>query len=459
MMISSETFLSSYKLSFPQLRFDFGLPTQTSEDPIDGMRRFGPYDKRQYRKNPVQCAIAFPQWAKNEAQKAMIAFRDGMFHFGGFKSFSKGIQIAEFGEYTLDITYGADAIQQAHEYRQELQRYKDEFSNLDLVFIVLPTSMHFTTDAPYAAAKVFFSKLGIPTQMISRDKILDDNAFKWSLNNIALACYAKLGNIPWVIEDKGNSEDLIIGFGKREFREGRFGHIHRYFGFATAYRNNGAFVTFQGLSPTRTEDTLGTQLENAIKEALRQYAVQQRKLGYSTLVPERVILHSFKRIGPAEVLALKNATDYVSQAMQTTITYGLVHIEDSDSLYMFDTGDRTYLPEAGQIVKLGRRQALILTEGRERYNKRKIGLPRPYKVTLDNRSQIDSKDYDLVFDGLLSQVLGLSKINWRGFNAAAIPVTLNYSRLLAEIAGFCQSDADWQAITEQERLKNKAWFL
>jgi len=458
-MTISGTYLSSYQLKFPRLVFDFGLTTQVSHDPMDGIRRFGPYDKRQPRKNPIRCAIVFPEWARSEAQRVLIAFRDGMFHFRGFRHLSRGIDIAEFNEYALDITHGAAPPQQADEYRQSLEPHKSAFEEVDLVFVLLPSSARFTTDAPYAAAKVFFSKLGIPTQMIGVNKVRNDEVFKWSISNMALACYAKLGNIPWVIEYTGDSDDLIIGFGKRESREGRLGEIRRYFGFTTAYRNNGAFVTFQGLCPARTEENVGEQLEDAIKTALRQYAKQQKKLGNPRIVPDRVILHSFKRIGPAEVAALESATQYVGEATSTQIQHLLVHIEESKGLYMFDTGHRMYLPEAGQVVKLGRRQAILLTEGRERYKKHKIGFPHPFRVTLDNGSQMNGQDYDLVFEELLRQVFSLSKINWRGFNAAAVPVTLNYSRLLAEIAGFCQKDEDWRAIVGQERLKDKAWFL
>lgn len=458
-MTASKMYLSSYQLRFPRLVFDYGLTTQISRDPMDGMRRFGPYDKRQPRKNPIRCAIVFPRWARNEAQRVLIAFRDGMFHFRGFSDLSRGIKIAEFSEHALDIGERAPAPQQSEEYRQSLEPLRSAFADIDLVFVLLPTSTRFATDAPYAVAKVFFSKLGIPTQMIGANKVQNDEAFKWSLGNIALACYAKLGNIPWVIEDTGGSDDLIIGFGKRELREGRLGEIRRYFGFTTAYRNNGAFVTFQGLSPARTMENVGEQLEDAINTALGEYAKQQTGLGSPVVVPDRVILHSFKRIGPAEVTALENATRSVGKATSKQIQYLLVHIEESESLYMFDTGDRTYLPEAGQVVKLGRRQAILLSEGRERYKKRKIGFPHPFRVTLDERSQVNGQEYDVVFEELLKQVFSLSKINWRGFNAASIPVTLNYSRLLAEVAGFCREDEDWQAIVEQERLKDKAWFL
>jgi hypothetical protein len=459
-MRTTRTYLSSYQLAPIRLSFDFGLPTQVSFDPADGLRRFGPYDKSQPRKNPIRCAIVFPKWAKTEAERVRIGFRDGMFHFRGFNHFSRGLDIVEFQEYKLGITSGATAAEQAGEYRQSLESYKEDFTNLDLVFVVLPSSARHTTDSPYAAAKIFFGKMGIPSQMIGADLVQNKSSFRWALSNMALACYAKLGNIPWVIEDTNtSSNDLIIGFGKREFREGRYGEIRRTFGFTTAYKNNGAFVTFQGLSPTRTEESLSEQLKNAIRNAFSQYAAQQQKFGRPNMVPDRVILHSFKQIGFAETTALEKATKYVEKATSTSISYFLIHIEDSQSFYMFDSGDRAYLPEAGRVINLSRQQALLLTEGRERIKKRKIGFPHPFRVTLDKRSQRSEDDHDLVFQELLNQVFCLSRINWRGFNAVAIPVTLNYSRLLAEVAGFCQEDHDWQTIIEQKRLRDKAWFL
>jgi len=49
-------------------------------------------------------------------------------------------------------------------------------------------------------------------------------------------------------------------------------------------------------------------------------------------------------------------------------------------------------------------------------------------------------------------------VNWRGFNAAAIPVTLNYPKLIATIVGEVGADR-WNQIIASGKLRDKAWFL
>jgi hypothetical protein len=100
-----------------------------------------------------------------------------------------------------------------------------------------------------------------------------------------------------------------------------------------------------------------------------------------------------------------------------------------------------------------------MTEGNERYERRKMGFPTPLIVRLDQRSKLGETNHAQVFSDLLYQVFSLSKVNWRGFNAAAIPVTLNYSRLIADLVASCRDTDLWAQISEAPGLRNKAWFL
>ena len=62
------------------------------------------------------------------------------------------------------------------------------------------------------------------------------------------------------------------------------------------------------------------------------------------------------------------------------------------------------------------------------------------------------------FPRLVQQVFDFARVNWRGFNAQAIPATLNYSYLVARLVSEIGADR-WNAIASSVSLRDKAWFL
>jgi hypothetical protein len=73
---------------------------------------------------------------------------------------------------------------------------------------------------------------------------------------------------------------------------------------------------------------------------------------------------------------------------------------------------------------------------------------------LDRRSKFGPQE----LPRLLRQVVNFARINWRGFNAQAIPATLNYSHLIARLVAEIGADR-WSPIASAGRLRDKAWFL
>jgi hypothetical protein len=62
------------------------------------------------------------------------------------------------------------------------------------------------------------------------------------------------------------------------------------------------------------------------------------------------------------------------------------------------------------------------------------------------------------FPRLVGQVHRFSKVNWRGFNARSIPVTVNYSKLICDQVLDIGLDS-WNSLVAHGRLRDKAWFL
>jgi hypothetical protein len=451
------TRFSSQQLPSPRLHFDYALRIQVSDMPFDGFRRWGPYDKNQPRKTQIRCAIMYPTWATNEARKLREAFLNGMSNFKGFSTFSRGITIAEFEEFPLEIPQDLPIPEQARMYREATAPFEED-AKWDLVFAAIPYTPRYVYDSPYYSVKLTLSTLGIPCQLATVEKLRSDETFKWSLANIALQAYAKLANVPWVVEAPDHPRDLILGVGRREVKAGRLGPSRRFMGYTTAYRNNGAFLTFNGIVPTDTQDDYCQQLSRAVSVALSTFRDTQQKQNLPPGNPDRIVFHSFKKVSHEEIEALETGIK-LATLDGTCIPYALVHIDQSANYLLFDSGHRSLLPPSGYCVTLGPLQRLLLTEGRERYERRKRGFPTPLFVRLDPRSKLDENNLDEVAFGLTEQVHRLSKVNWRGFNAATIPITLGYSRLIADIIASCPDSEVWARIASAENLRNRAWFL
>jgi len=73
---------------------------------------------------------------------------------------------------------------------------------------------------------------------------------------------------------------------------------------------------------------------------------------------------------------------------------------------------------------------------------------------MDPRSTMESDQ----FPRLVRQVFEFARVNWRGFNAQAIPATLNYSYLVARLVAEIGAQK-WNAIASAGVLRDKSWFL
>jgi hypothetical protein len=59
----------------------------------------------------------------------------------------------------------------------------------------------------------------------------------------------------------------------------------------------------------------------------------------------------------------------------------------------------------------------------------------------------------------VEQVYRFSYVNWRGFNAKTIPITINYSYLIARLVSNLEDVNNWNTIITNGKLMDKAWFL
>lgn len=405
------------------LRFDCNSPYAISTTARQGLKKFGPYDYSRFDKAEIKCGVIYQDNPLSLKDYLVDGLTNGE---GSFVGFQKLFRVPLIFEEEQPVTTET----------KDLERAIDKLINkgLDLVFIIAPAA----NSELYRASKIKLLGNGIASQVIINKRLGEQSQRPWILENIALASYAKVGGTPWVIANTVPKNQLILGVSRvKDFNE------KMLVGFVTLFTKDGDFLFLHSKAPVIEWEKYVESLTLLIVEAIEEY---ENKRG----PPEEIIIHLPKRPGYREVDAIKRALGSISRH----IPYALLHLNEYSTFRVFDSGHRTFIPECGLKVDISQHEAVLLIDGRIGDSRRRIGVPRVLDIIMDKRSTSSFSD----FGNLVNQVYALSRVNWRGFNAASIPVTVNYSRLIAQMVREVGAD-NWNQIIAEGKLRDKSWFL
>jgi len=423
-------YFAGEKLQQPSLRFDPSSITACSPWPRRGLKKYGPYDVRILGKDSIVCGLIYC----NKISKIKEIFCDGLINgigpFNGFQSLFK-IPLEIHSEQRID-----------NENVNEIQRAIQALpiNQLDLVLLLMSER----NESVYSKAKEVLLGCGIPSQVVLAQKISSPKSIPWTLENIALQCYAKIGGTPWTVASSDTQKELVMGVSRAQDFQKNF-----VVGFITLFTNDGDYQLMYSMAPrpinwenvNEYKSALATLIVDAFNEYSREHDV-----------PDSIVIHFCKKPGFfREVEAVEQAI----QKIGSQIPYALLHINDFSNYRLFDASHPTYIPETGIKVELYDNTALLLLDGRTREKGRqKRGIPKLLEVNMDHHSTMSGDE----FPRLIEQVYNFARVNWRGMNAQAIPATLNYSYLVARLVAEIGA-ANWNPIATQVRLRDKAWFL
>jgi len=83
---------------------------------------------------------------------------------------------------------------------------------------------------------------------VTSDLIDNENTFKWSVGNIALQLFAKMGGVPWIIRT-GLSEDcIVVGINRATVVSPNRRELDRHYGFASVFGRDGVYRETRTLS-------------------------------------------------------------------------------------------------------------------------------------------------------------------------------------------------------------------
>ncbi len=409
-----------------QLRFNSSSKYATSPSARSGIRKFGPYDANLVPNSQINCGIIYPPSLRSQRDALVNGLMNGEgSNFPGFMPW-----------FRKSLNFDPKADKQAAEDQRALRKAAEDLAalNCDLVFVIVSQR----NEAIYSQCKSTLLSNGVPCQFVTAAKLQNPSQRPWILGNIALASYAKIGGTPWVVQDTAGKRELIMGVSRAQDKTQNY-----VVGFITLYNQDGDFLQLFSKAPVVGWSEYVQGLEDLVVDAYRAY---ESEWG----IPESLIIHFHKRPGRLELEAVNKALSHLGNP----IPYALVHLNEFSLFRLFDTTHSSYVPQTGLQVNLSRHRALLLLDGRENDQRNRIGVPNVWDISLDKRSTMSPDE----FPRLVSQIHRFAKVNWRGFNARSIPVTVNYSKLICDqVVGI--GLGSWNGLMSSGKLRDKAWFL
>jgi hypothetical protein len=293
-----------------------------------------------------------------------------------------------------------------------------------------------TASDHYYFLKYLFIKNDIPLQVVNYRKLSEKNALKWSTSNLALAIFAKLGGIPWVVKPT-NNDCLILGIGSAHSKN-TDGHIKKYFAYTVCLDSSGLYKQLAVLAEETTESSYLEALTANLVLLLRE----SRETKYRTCV-----LHLPFKIKQREITAIKEAIQQIDDIQFVALKV------NTDNKYFGFSYHNTLVPYESSFVKLSKSEYLVWFEGLL-YGKEIVDkhLSNPVHIqflNLQTEHPFDERAF-------LQDVLNLSGANWRGFNAKSIPISIYYSQIIAK---YTQAFELIDGYEDGSISNDKPWFL
>lgn len=289
----------------------------------------------------------------------------------------------------------------------------------------------------YYFLKYHFIKNNFPLQVVNYRKLSERNSLKWSTSNIALAMFAKMGGIPWIVKPS-NKDCLILGIGSSHKFNKDTGEISKYFAYTVCLDSSGLYKTLEVLAEEDSEVTYLNKLKNNLIRILKE----SKEAHYSTCV-----LHLPFKIKKKEIDAISDAIKQVNDIDLVVIKVNI------DNKYFGYSFHNTLVPYESSFVKLSKNEYLVWFEGllygKEIVDKRLSNPVHIQFLNISTKKNFDERTF-------LQDILNLSGANWRGFNAKSIPISIYYSQIIAK---YTEAFEQIEGYKEGAISNDKPWFL
>ncbi len=311
-----------------------------------GIRSNGPYRPME---DNVRYLFLFTERTRSLARDVYLGLLGKLFpgQFSGLeKMFSVPIY-KDIVEHHLVETFSADAITAVETKIQELKvRYPDEKI---MLVAVLPKGFKGVEAAfdAYGHLKLLALRNNAYCQVVTEDTFFKKDQLKWSVSNIGLQVFSKLGGAPWLVQP-AKSNCLIFGIGS--VQEKLDGSTIRYTAYTVCLDASGDFKYIKPLSSSNDETTY---LEN-LKQNLSQVLSSELGDQYRSLV-----LHLPYKINRNEIDIIKEVVGQVRGDDEFEVI--VVRINTKHKFLGF-SDHNTSVPYESNYVQLSKNEFLIWAE-------------------------------------------------------------------------------------------------
>lgn len=420
-----------------------------------GLTQHGPYTKRTFDRNDPSVCVICSKHEKGVVEQFVRKFLKGMpkskyFRSGLEGKFSIGTSRVEV--FTTESDY-VDGYKVAID--RALRQKVEEGERWDLALVQVRQSfkkLH-VIDNPYYWGKNLFFLHQVPVQDFTIE-LLDqsDYSLGYSLNNMALACYAKMGGVPWLLKSSPTlSHELVVGIGSANIGQER-GDNQRIMGITTVFSGDGSYIvsnTSKAVSPDAYCDALSTVLGETIDK------IKERR-NWQKGDTIRLVFHaSVKKFNKDEIHAIRSVID---KYRDYEVEYAFLKISEHHGLHMFDAATAReekgrLAPPRGKFLNLSKYETLVYLIGQRELRQISDGHPRGLILNIHRDSTFKDIKY------LTAQLFNFSSHSWRSYFPNPMPVTISYSDLIARNLGWLNQLPGWNDSIMIGKIGQSQWFL
>lgn len=421
-----------------------------------GLTLYGPYTKRTFdRNNPSICVICTQQ-DQGRVEQFVRKFLKGIPTSKYFRTGLEGKFSIGTSRHKVFVTSGDNAQAYINAIESAIKSKADEGGRWDLALVQVRQSFKKlkVDENPYYIGKNRFFLQHVPVQDFTIELTRqNDQSLGFSLNNMALACYAKMGGVPWLLKSSPTlSHELVIGIGSANIGQGRGAKSRRIMGITTVFSGDGSYIV-SNTSKAVTPDAYCNALTDVLGETIEKVKTRMNWQQDDTI---RLVFHAqVKRFNNDEIKAVRSV---INKYREYQIEYAFVKVSENHGLHMFDTETASapkgrLAPLRGKRVKLSGHEMLVYLIGQKELRQKTDGHPRG--LILDVHK--DSTFKDLTY--LSTQLFNFASHSWRSYFPNPMPVTISYSDLIAQNLGWLNELGGWNDSVMIGKIGQSQWFL
>ena len=431
-----------------------------------GLNTYGPFDQQSFPRREPRILFVCTDRAKGSVEQFASALLDGAGNKQDFPGLRSTFRLPNVSvDFCVVPSVGAEREPPGPAYQDAIENHLRAQGPSPLpphdAAIVAVHDEHAALAPernPYLWSKALLLQNAIPVQQarLSTVRARDPYAYQ----NIATALYAKMSGTPWTVAQDGTvSDELVIGLGMSE-QGGRFGPRKRLVGITTVFEGDGNYLLGYLAEQCAYED----YPEKLRASTLHVLGERKRRRGWRPGETVRIVFHSYKRLKDVEVAQI--VADCVKEVGdEQEVEFAFLTVTREHPYTLLDVHQRgvpawrgsdelkaVHLPPRGLIARVGRYERLVATLG-EKETRKGEPLKRPVLVKLHRASTFKDLTY------LSEQVLKFSSLSWRTVRPVKMPVTIRYSKHIADQLGELSKLESWSPATLNTRLGASLWFL